>query len=65
MEVPLNSVSMCSTSADQLVCSGVCMGLSLVQHKPGFGPFDFDFLFTSQMRTGFGGILSSSYLTFL
>lgn len=38
MLVPLNSVHMCSTSADQLLSLRASVGVSLVQHKPGFGP---------------------------
>lgn len=71
MLVPLNSVCMCSTSADQLLSLRASVGVSLVQHKPGFGPLRTS-LFISQIilingrkRKVLNASPPSNYLTFL
>lgn len=71
MLVPLNSVRMCSTSADQLLSLRASVGVSLVQHKPGSGPLRTS-LFISQIilingrkRKVLNASLPSNYLTFL
>lgn len=71
MLVPLNSVRMCSASADQLLSLRASVGVSLVQHKPGFGPLRTSLLISQiihingRKKVLLNESLPSNYLAFL